>query len=88
MFLSTSSRQFFKGAPRFRCKGCKKDFSITAGTLFASHKLPLRCYLAAIAIFCNEVKGKSALALSRDLCVSYGAFSFCCTSCAKRWQRK
>ena len=61
----------FKGAPRFRCKGCKKDFSITNGTLFASHKLPLRCYLAAIAIFCNEVKGKSALALSRDLCVSY-----------------
>jgi transposase-like protein len=60
-----------KGAPRFRCKGCKKDFSITNGTLFASHKLPLRCYLAAIAIFCNEVKGKSALALSRDLCVSY-----------------
>jgi transposase-like protein len=60
-----------KGAPRFRCRGCKKDFSITSGTLFASHKLPLRCYLAAIAIFCNEVKGKSALALSRDLCVSY-----------------
>jgi hypothetical protein len=24
---------------------------------------PLRCYLAAIAIFCNEVKGKSALAI-------------------------
>ncbi|RTL52542.1 MAG: IS1595 family transposase [Bradyrhizobiaceae bacterium] len=60
-----------KGAPRFRCKGCGKDFSITSGTLFASHKLPLRCYLAAIAIFCNEVKGKSALALSRDLSVSY-----------------
>src|SRR6202162_3030260 len=60
-----------KGAPRFRCRGCKKDFSITSGTLFASHKLPIRAYLAAIAIFCNEVKGKSALALSRDLCVSY-----------------
>jgi transposase-like protein len=60
-----------KGAPRFRCRACVKDFSITSGTLFASHKLPLRCYLAAIAIFVNEVKGKSALALSRDLCVSY-----------------
>lgn len=60
-----------KGAPRFRCRACKKDFTITSGTLFASHKLPLRCYLAAIAIFCNEVKGKSALALSRDLNVSY-----------------
>ena len=60
-----------KGALRFRCKACVKDFSITSGTLFASHKLPLRGYLAAIAIFCNEVKGKSALALSRDLGLSY-----------------
>jgi transposase-like protein len=60
-----------KGAPRFRCRACVKDFTITSGTLFASHKLPLRCYLAAIAIFVNEVKGKSALALSRDLSVSY-----------------
>ena len=33
----------------------------------------LRFYLAAIAIFCNEVKGKAALALSRDICVSYKA---------------
>jgi hypothetical protein len=59
------------GAPRFRCRACKCDFSIASGTLFASHKLPLRAHLAAIAIFCNEVKGKSALALSRDLGVSY-----------------
>src|SRR3954466_1024851 len=59
------------GSLRFRCRACRKDFSITSGTLFASHKLPLRGYLAAIAIFCNEVKGKSALALSRDLGVSY-----------------
>src|SRR4030081_3297698 len=59
------------GALRFRCKGCKKDFTITSGTLFASHKLPLRGYLAAIAVFCNEVKGKTALALSRDLGLSY-----------------
>lgn len=59
------------GALRFRCKACRKDFSITSGTLFAFHKMPLRNYLAATAIFCNEVKGKSALALSRDLGVAY-----------------
>ncbi len=59
------------GALRFRCKACRKDFSLTSGTLFAFHKLPLQTYLAAIAIFCNEVKGKSALALSRDLDVQY-----------------
>src|ERR1700730_13798268 len=67
-----------KGAPRFRCRACKKDFTLTSGTLFASHKLPLRGYLAAIAIFCNEVKGKSILAMSRDLGVSYKcAFLLC-----------
>ncbi len=59
------------GALRFRCKACRKDFSITSGTLFAFHKMPLRSYLAAIVIFCNEVKGKSALALSRDLDCQY-----------------
>ena len=31
----------------------------------------MQTYLAAIVIFCNEVKGKSALALSRDLDVQY-----------------
>lgn len=61
------------GCPRFRCTACRKSFSITSGTLFASRKLPLRGYLAAIAIFCNEVKGKSMLALSRDLGTSYKA---------------
>lgn len=66
------------GASRFRCRDCGKDFSITSGTLFASHKLPLRAYLAAIAIFCNEVKGKSMLAMSRDLGLSYkAAFVLC-----------
>ena len=59
------------GAPRYECKACGKDFSLTSRTLFASHKLPLKAYLAAIAIFCNEVKGKSALAMSRDLGLSY-----------------
>jgi transposase-like protein len=59
------------GAPRWRCKACRKDFSVTSGTLFAFHKMPLRSYLMAVAIFCNEVKGKSMLALSRDLGTQY-----------------
>lgn len=67
-----------KGAMRYRCKACTKDFTVTSGTLFANHKLPLRTYLAAIAVFCNEVKGKSMLALSRDLGMSYkAAFVLC-----------
>jgi hypothetical protein len=67
----TAGRRRPNGAPRWRCKACRKDFSVTSGTLFAFHKLPLRSYLLAIAIFCNEVKGKSMLAMSRDLGVQY-----------------
>jgi transposase-like protein len=61
------------GAARWRCaqKECKAEFSVTSGTIFANHKLPLRVYLAAVAVFCNEVKGKSMLALSRDLGTQY-----------------
>lgn len=44
---------------------------MTSGTLFAFHKLPIRDYLTAIALVCNEVKGKAALALSRDLGVQH-----------------
>jgi transposase-like protein len=57
----------------FECSACRKEFSLTSGTLFASRKLPIKGYLAAIAIFCNEVKGKSMLALSRDLGITYKA---------------
>lgn len=62
-----------KGALRFECRACKKGFTLTSGTLFASHKLPLRAYLAAVAVAMNEVKSKNALALSRDLGISYKA---------------
>jgi transposase-like protein len=62
-----------KGCRRYQCKACHKDFTLTSGTLFASRKMPLRAYLMAIAIFVNEVKGKSMLALSRDMGCSYKA---------------
>jgi transposase-like protein len=61
------------GALQFECRDCKKRYTLTSGTLFAAHKAPLRSYLACIAVAANEVKGKSALALSRDLGMSYKA---------------
>jgi transposase-like protein len=51
----------------WKCKGCKHQFSVTSGTIFANRKLPIRDYLLAIAIFVNAVKGISALQLGRDL---------------------
>lgn len=57
--------------PIWKCLGCKHQFSVTSGTIFASHKLSVRNYLLAIAIFVNGAKGHSALQLSRDLNVQY-----------------
>ena len=54
-------------APRWKCGGCRRKFSLTSQTLFHSRKLPVRDYLAVIALFVNGVKGTSALQISRDL---------------------
>jgi transposase-like protein len=53
--------------PRWKCGGCRRKFSLTSQTLFHSRKLPVRDYLAVIALFINGVKGTSALQISRDL---------------------
>ncbi|STO54226.1 transposase [Canicola haemoglobinophilus] len=62
---------FISTRKQWRCKHCKHTFSITSGTIFANHKLPLQTYLFAIALFVNAVKGISACQLSRDLNVQY-----------------
>lgn len=55
----------------YKCKACYKQFSVTSGTIFHSHKLAVRDILAAIAVFTNGAKGYSALQLSRDLSIDY-----------------
>jgi transposase-like protein len=55
----------------WQCKECKKQFSVTSGTIFAYHKLKLQDYLGAIAILSNSAKNHSMLQLSRDLSVQY-----------------
>lgn len=57
--------------PVWLCAGCRYQFSVTAGTIFADRKRPVRDYLLAIAIFSNGAKGHSALQLSRDLKCNY-----------------
>lgn len=68
----TVGKHYFKATRKqWQCKDCRHTFSVTSGTIFAFHKLPLRVYLAAIAIYTNAVKGLSALQLGRDLGVQY-----------------
>jgi transposase-like protein len=68
---STDRHYFLATRKVWKCRDCHSQFSLTSGTLFANHKLPLRTYLMAIAIYANEVKGMSALKLSRQLDISY-----------------
>ena len=68
---SCEKHYWLKTRKQWRCKDCNHTFSITSGTLFAHHKMPLRVYIAAIALFTNTAKGFSALQLSRDLNVQY-----------------
>ncbi len=56
---------------KFKCKACHHQYSVTSGTIFASHKLDFTDLLAAIALFVNGAKGMSMLQLSRDLNVQY-----------------
>lgn len=58
---------------QWRCRsvGCARMFSVTSGTVFSDHKLPLKKILKAMVIFINHVKGISALALTRELGVAY-----------------
>jgi transposase-like protein len=52
---------------RWKCSGCRKKFSVTSQTIFHSRKLPIRDYLAVIALFTGGVKGVAALRMARDM---------------------
>lgn len=43
------------GLLRFRCRGCRKDFSVTSGTLFAGRKLPAHRLVRAVDLLLQGV---------------------------------
>lgn len=57
--------------PVLQCNRCRTQTSLTSGTLFAATKLPLRTWFLAIYLLTQSKVGRSALALARELGVSY-----------------
>jgi hypothetical protein len=55
----------------FQCKNCRLQTSLIAGTLFQSTHLPLTLWFLAIYLISQAKTGLSALALMRQLGVSY-----------------
>lgn len=50
-----------------QCKECRKQFTVTSNTVFASSKLPIATWVYIIASMCSSKKGVSALQLQREL---------------------
>lgn len=55
------------GSGLLRCKGCKRDISLTAGTIFQDSHLPLRLWFQALWYVVCQKQGVSALALKSIL---------------------
>jgi transposase-like protein len=57
--------------PVLQCHRCKRQTGLTRGTVFAGTRLPLRIWFLAIYLLTQHKNGMSALALRRQLGVSY-----------------
>jgi ATP-dependent protease ClpP protease subunit/transposase-like protein len=51
----------------WKCKACRKQFTVTVNTIFERSHIELRLWLMAFAIMCASKKGVSALQLQRQL---------------------
>lgn len=55
----------------WKCKGCRKQFTVKVGTIFEDSHIPLATWLKAIHLLCASKKGMSAHQLHRMLGVTY-----------------
>lgn len=61
------------GRGLYQCHRCRRQTSVTAGTLFAGTKLPLTKWLLAIYLLTQSKNGISAMDLARQLGVCYNS---------------
>lgn len=64
-----SKRPVRKGV--YKCKACRKQFTVTIGTIFEDSHIPLHKWLMAIQLLCSSKKGMSAHQLHRMLGLTY-----------------
>jgi hypothetical protein len=62
-----------------QCNACRKQFTVTVGTIFEDSKIALHKWLLAFHLMCSSKKGISALQLQRELQLgSYRSAWFMC----------
>jgi len=72
----------------YKCADCRKQFTVTVGTIFESSKVGLHKWLKAIFLMCSSKKGISANQLSRDLGVQYKTAWFLCHRIRKAMEKE
>src|SRR5438270_236762 len=55
----------------WKCRSCRKQFTVTVGTIFEDSHIPLHKWLMAFHLLCASKKGMSAHQLHRMLGVTY-----------------
>jgi transposase-like protein len=55
----------------WKCRACRKQFTVMVGTIFESSHVPLNVWLASFYLLCSSKKGMSAHQLHRMLGVTY-----------------
>lgn len=55
----------------YKCKDCRKPFTVTVGTVFERSKIKLNVWLQAVYLICSSKKGMSSHQLHRVLGVTY-----------------
>lgn len=61
---------------RWRCRGCKKMFTVRTATIFEESRLPLRVWVYAFWKAASSKKGISALQLSREMEITHKSALF------------
>ncbi|KKN13936.1 hypothetical protein LCGC14_1001220 [marine sediment metagenome] len=51
----------------YRCKSCRKDFTVRVGTVMHRSKIPIRKWLFAMYLVCTARKGVSSVQLSKEI---------------------
>ena len=55
----------------YKCRACRRQFTVTVGTIFQGSHIPLNKWMYAIYLMCESKKGISSNQLSRDVGVTY-----------------
>ena len=62
----------------YRCKSCKRQFTVTVGTIFEGSHIPLSIWFASIFDMCTSKKGISAHQIHRKYGITYKSALFMC----------